>query len=243
MNLRTQAFGRQSHVFTLIELLVVISIIALLIAILLPALARARDAARNSQCMSNMRQVFLACWSYADDYKGKFPLALTDDSTTPNYNKMMWQQRLISYIPSHELRQPGANTANRFRPATVFRCPSAELIEMTGSYLGLYYSHYGLNHCMTYNDIPDWKYQRDDVRLIPSRYIAIAEANIFGDMSSARSSSGIVYNGSTPAMYRFSHLSNSTSNHVFLDGHVENINGVLPLWPVETSRWTWATNP
>jgi hypothetical protein len=97
---------------------------------------------------------------------------------------------------------------------------------------------------MTLTDIPDWKYQRDDVRIIPSRYIAIAETNNFGDIASARGNPGTTaYNGETACMYRFSHLSNSTSNHVFIDGHVENINYVLPLWPVETSRWTWAVNP
>ncbi|MFW6039210.1 MAG: type II secretion system protein [bacterium] len=59
--------------FTLIELLVVISIIALLIAILLPALKQARDLARRTQCLSQIRQLNLAANAYAVDHDGILP--------------------------------------------------------------------------------------------------------------------------------------------------------------------------
>jgi len=62
-----------SRGFTLIELLVVIAIIAILAAILFPVFARARESARKSSCSSNVRQLTLACLSYAQDYDELLP--------------------------------------------------------------------------------------------------------------------------------------------------------------------------
>lgn len=58
--------------FTLIELLVVIAIIAILAAILFPVFARAKEAARMTQCASNLRNINFALMNYVDDNNGRF---------------------------------------------------------------------------------------------------------------------------------------------------------------------------
>jgi len=64
--------------FTLIELLVVIAIIAILAAILFPVFARAREAARQSSCNSNVRQLSTAILMYVQDYDELLPAANCD---------------------------------------------------------------------------------------------------------------------------------------------------------------------
>ncbi|GAB4461972.1 MAG: hypothetical protein OHK0029_28090 [Armatimonadaceae bacterium] len=59
--------------FTLIELLVVIAIIAILAAILFPVFAQAREKARQTVCLSNMKQIGLAFMMYAQDHDEMFP--------------------------------------------------------------------------------------------------------------------------------------------------------------------------
>lgn len=65
--------GKTIRGFTLIELLVVIAIIAILAAILFPVFAKAREKARQTVCLSNMKQIGLGLMMYTEDYDETYP--------------------------------------------------------------------------------------------------------------------------------------------------------------------------
>ena len=91
--------------FTLIELLVVIAIIAILAAILFPVFARAREQARKSSCVSNLKQLGLSVIQYTQDYDEQFPIGLNwrgENDTVPRY-QAGFKYQLNPYVKSNQI--------------------------------------------------------------------------------------------------------------------------------------------
>jgi prepilin-type N-terminal cleavage/methylation domain-containing protein len=87
--------------FTLIELLVVIAIIAILAAILFPVFAQAKEAAKKTQCGSNMRQIGIGLQLYAGDWDGGLPRSM--HNAAGNIERA-WIFQLNPYVKSNEIR-------------------------------------------------------------------------------------------------------------------------------------------
>ena len=79
---RRENSPRNNRGFTLVELLVVIAIIGVLVALLLPAIQAAREAARRTQCINNMKQIGLAVQNYHDSRKELPPSRVADGNLT-----------------------------------------------------------------------------------------------------------------------------------------------------------------
>ena len=96
------------HGFTLIELLVVIAIIAILAAILFPVFAKAREKARQTTCLSNLKQIGTAILMYAQDYDETYPIEYSMDAPDTSQIPLTWPNRVMPYIKNTQL----------------FKCPS-----------------------------------------------------------------------------------------------------------------------
>ncbi|MDX1934057.1 MAG: DUF1559 domain-containing protein [Capsulimonadales bacterium] len=119
--------------FTLIELLVVIAIIAILAAILFPVFAQAREKARQTSCLSNMKQWATGFMMYVQDYDERFPAqqwnAWSADCTVQGV-AYAWQQVLQPY--AERASENGSRVGNNDQAVKLNLCPSHK-----GSWTGL----------------------------------------------------------------------------------------------------------
>jgi prepilin-type N-terminal cleavage/methylation domain-containing protein/prepilin-type processing-associated H-X9-DG protein len=98
---RTVSRRRSRAGFTLIELLVVIAIIAILAAILFPVFAQARDKARQTQCLSNLKQVGLGILMYTQDYDETFVPSRISDVPSGANRRLPWSTQIVPYIKNN----------------------------------------------------------------------------------------------------------------------------------------------
>ena len=128
--------------FTLIELLVVIAIIALLAAILFPVFARARENARKTSCLNNLKQLGLGILAYTQDYDEKLPSAT---GGPPGAGLQGGWMQYINFGASTLKFNPALGSIYPYVKSTqLYICPSDTTARLTGD-------SYALNGCMANN--------------------------------------------------------------------------------------------
>jgi len=228
---------RRNKGFTLIELLVVIAIIAILAAILFPVFAKAREAARSTSCLSNIKQIGTSLAMYMGD----------NDQCLPG----LWREAADSngdaageVFASHDVVHAGQEAylgqasivgilGSYVKSANIWKCPSDSScdtkIVATKRFTSYHYRHYFLvGTASIYGQSPTWTYNEGEFQK-PSQIFSFCELAPFHDLRT-----------STLGGY----ARDSKINCAFLDGHAKSF-AVDKVWRGTEGAYDmhWPKNP
>ncbi|HEX3727334.1 MAG TPA: DUF1559 domain-containing protein [Pirellulales bacterium] len=158
--LSATGLGRAARpAFTLVELLVVIAIIGVLVALLLPAVQSAREAARRSSCINNLKQTAVALHNYEGSHKVYPPSTLWNGIVNDSTNDISTLARLLPYLEEESLsanftltstedQQMANGTPVQALRIATFMCPSEvnDMVKFNADgTLNAYPTSYGIN--------------------------------------------------------------------------------------------------
>jgi len=239
----------RERAFTLVELLVVVGIIAVLVGILLPSLGNARESARMTACLSNLRQIGILHNTYVNDYRGVIvPCDYGDAATPPDANGYKTLESWATILVTCKyLKYPPAGPSAPPTDGSVLRCPaggeeflapsnvSNGLPDSRKSALGaigqqytsrvfepgrIVYAWYGINGSSGVNPVtPCVRWPPDGKTTGPLR--RINEIRKPADTVFLFDGIGINYLSVNANRINARHNRHSTTNILFFDGHAE----------------------
>jgi prepilin-type N-terminal cleavage/methylation domain-containing protein/prepilin-type processing-associated H-X9-DG protein len=237
---------REKPAFTLIELLVVIAVIAILAAILFPVFAQARERARMTTCVSNMRQIGTALMLYVQDYDETYPYIRFHEflpfpvASDKGRHILCWRNVIAPYLKSIDVYACPSNPYSRSIAGMPASLPTAKVganaegweVE-PGQRMPI---SYNMNSCASTWYPADTNEGRANPPIRMAQLTRPADTFLIGETNwgvADIQADFLIH--VCPSV--FTHSAGRVANFIFYDGHVKSKKWLSTLYPLTENNW------